>query len=326
MATINTWDNNVLAANVTFNGGTMNIGSDSTDNEIQIGTAANAGRTIIIGNATGSSSLAINCGTGGITIGTTANSHASTFGSTNSTSSTTIQSGTGGITLNSNGGGLSISGFTASTGTINIATDSTTSSLNIGTGAGAKTVQFGSSSDTANSAIALQYGTGGFTMASASGNVMQATSAGYIIYYLNSAVGAYQANNVTNVTGDGAVYTVGNTAYTVEFDRNSNFNTDGTFTAPVTGVYHFGICSELSNCTAAQTVALILVTSARNYVAYKGRAAASTAFPTGGLTTLANMTAADTAYMTITATGESSNKNTLNTSLGVTSFTVHLAC
>ena len=61
MATNNAFDNKVLAANVTFNGGTMNIGSDATDNAINIGTAANAGRTTTIGYTTGTSTLAEKC-------------------------------------------------------------------------------------------------------------------------------------------------------------------------------------------------------------------------------------------------------------------------
>lgn len=44
MPTINPWGNQVLAAGVTFNGGTMAIGTDATDNAINIGTVANAGR------------------------------------------------------------------------------------------------------------------------------------------------------------------------------------------------------------------------------------------------------------------------------------------
>lgn len=62
MATINDWNNQVLAANVLFQGGTMNIGNDSTTYAINIGTAANAGRLTTIGNATGASGLVLTSG------------------------------------------------------------------------------------------------------------------------------------------------------------------------------------------------------------------------------------------------------------------------
>lgn len=43
-----------------------------------------------------------------------------------------------------------------------------------------------------------------------------------------------------NRTGAGAIYVIGtNTAYTERFDQNSDFNTNGTFTAPVDGRYRF---------------------------------------------------------------------------------------
>ena len=68
MATINSWNNQVLAANVTFNGGYHYIGTDALDNAINIGTAANAGRTITIGNTTGTSTLNFASGSGHINI------------------------------------------------------------------------------------------------------------------------------------------------------------------------------------------------------------------------------------------------------------------
>lgn len=68
MATNNAWNNKVLAANVIFNGGTVNVGSDATDNDINIGTAASAGRAVTIGSTTGTSSLDLRCGTSGIAL------------------------------------------------------------------------------------------------------------------------------------------------------------------------------------------------------------------------------------------------------------------
>jgi len=73
MATNNNWNNSITDANVTFTGGTMDIGTDSTDNAINIGTAASAGRTTTLGNTTGTSTTAINSGSGGIALTTGTN-------------------------------------------------------------------------------------------------------------------------------------------------------------------------------------------------------------------------------------------------------------
>lgn len=70
MATINSWNNQVEAANVLYQGGTMNIGNDSTDNGINIGTAASSGRVVTLGNATGTSGLALTSGSGNIAMNT----------------------------------------------------------------------------------------------------------------------------------------------------------------------------------------------------------------------------------------------------------------
>jgi hypothetical protein len=67
MPTNNTWNNAVTAANVTFSGGTMDIGADATSGAINIGTGA-AARTTTIGNTSGASVLALKCGTGDFTL------------------------------------------------------------------------------------------------------------------------------------------------------------------------------------------------------------------------------------------------------------------
>ena len=73
MATKNAWNEQVTDANVTFTGGTMSIGTDATDNAINIATSANAGRACSLGNTTGTSSLSLSAGTGGVSITTAAN-------------------------------------------------------------------------------------------------------------------------------------------------------------------------------------------------------------------------------------------------------------
>jgi len=62
MATINSWNNDIEVAGTTINAGntgSINIGSDGHDDQINIGTAASTGRNIIIGNNTGTTQTTI---------------------------------------------------------------------------------------------------------------------------------------------------------------------------------------------------------------------------------------------------------------------------
>ena len=48
---------------------------------------------------------------------------------------------------------------------------------------------------------------------------------------------AYLASSDTNATGTGTIYKIGTQALTEVFDQNGDMNTNGTFTAPITGRY-----------------------------------------------------------------------------------------
>ena len=99
MPTLNSWGNSVSAANVAFTGGTFAAGNDATDNAISIGTAANAGRTVTIGNGTAASSVVINCGTGALNIGANAIARTTTLGCTTGAGVLALKYGTGDFTL-----------------------------------------------------------------------------------------------------------------------------------------------------------------------------------------------------------------------------------
>lgn len=68
MATKNSWNNTITDANVVLNGGTVSIGTDSANNDIDIGTVSSAGRIIDIGNTTGTTALNLSCGTGDFSL------------------------------------------------------------------------------------------------------------------------------------------------------------------------------------------------------------------------------------------------------------------
>ena len=118
-----------------------------------INSTTNSG-TISIGNSL-SGAVAIDCGTAGISVGTTANAHSSTFGSTNSTSATTIQSGTGALNVTSTNGALTIN---SGTGVLALSNDASNTTVNLATGAAVKSVQLGSTNTT--SSLVLRSGTG----------------------------------------------------------------------------------------------------------------------------------------------------------------------
>lgn len=324
MATINSWNNSVLAANVTFNGGTMSIGTDSTDNAINIGTAANAGRTVTIGNGTGTSTVVIACGTGGITVGTTANTHNSTLGSTSSTSSTTVQSGSGTLSLTATNGAITIN---SGTGTVSVGSDATNATYNFATGAGAKVITLGSTNGA--SSLALKTGTADFSLASATGTIMSALDTGEITYPLQSAFLGYLGSNVNNVIGASGTFDLGSTtALTVVFDQNNDFNSNGIFTAPVTGVYRLTTSIGVTGCTSATNLVVRIITTSVTYTLNFTRPSSS-ADLNNVFSLLTQMTAADTAKVQIQGSGEASDSDdALGSSGGVnpTYFCGYLTC
>lgn len=132
------------------------------------------------------------------------------------------------------------------------------------------------------------------------------TTAGIITYPLQVAFLAYLASTANNKTGNGTAYTLGTDALTKIFDQGSNFNTNGTFTSPVTARYNLGSSIMVTGCTIASTFTNWIQTSNRNYYNYFVRAAGA-----GNMTmknnVLADMDAADTAVVNITVTGEAAD-------------------
>lgn len=287
--------------------GTVSLNATGTGTT-NIGATSNSG-TISIGN-TSSGAITIDCGTAGITVGATANAHTSTFGSINTTSATTVQSGSGALNVTSSGGALTIN---SSTGALSVSSDAAATTVNLATGAGAKTVTMGSTNT--SSSLALRYGTSDFSLASATGNVMISQDTGEINYPLQSCFVANQPTDQTNATGNNALYTLGSgVALTIQVDQNSDMNTNGTFTAPVTGNYLMGSRFTISNVTIG-TGFVQRISSAGsatvNY-AYSFQRAAGT--QNAGLTMvqLVPLVAGDTCTTSIQDSGEAGNTQTVN--------------
>lgn len=183
----------------------------------------------------------------------------------------------------------------------NISTAATAGTVNIATGAAAKTVTLGSTNTT--SKLDLKFGTADFSIASATGTVMSILDTGEVTKPLQSAFLAWRTN-ISNVTGDSTVYKI---VYDNEiFDQNSDFNTStGEFTASVTGRYYFGATSAITGGTTHNNAYVQLVTSNRSNLSPNFNPNSQFL---GGQTTLFNtffvdMDAGDTAYVNIQLNG-----------------------
>jgi hypothetical protein len=141
------------------------------------------------------------------------------------------------------------------------------------------------------------------------------------------AFSAFLPSTVTNVTGAGAAFVIGTgTALTEIFDQASNFNTNGTFIAPVTGRYQFNAVVYCTGATVATTFLLEIVTNARTYQ-YEFNRAASAAPQSCTLSVLADMAATNTATVRITVSGEAGNTvDILGSANYPTGFSGFLVC
>ena len=307
--------NSTSATTVQSGSGALNI---TSTNGIQTHNSGTGAMNI----STDASATTVSIGTGGAVKGVT-------LGSTNSTSATTVQSGSGALNVTATNGAITVN---SGTGTIAVSSDATATTVNLGTGAGAKLVTVGSTNGA--SSLALKTGTADFTLASATGTIMSALDTGEITYPLQTAFLAVLGSADTSVTGNGATYTVGtNVALTKIFDQNSDFNTNGTFTAPVTGRYFLSNTVGWASITALMTTYNNnIVTSNRTYKMI-GCSAGATMSAAGIIgwssTTLSDMDAADTATVSVIITGGAGNTAGISgTSAGTerTFISGYLAC
>jgi len=158
------------------------------------------------------------------------------------------------------------------------------------------------------------------------------SAAGERIMPLQPAVLAYLPSDDNNVTGNGATWTLGSTtALTEIFDQSGDFNTNGTFTAPVTGRYYIHVEMRTDDVTAAMTTGSIqIVTSNRTYTTsyINPGAAMDTALNISfAATAIADMDATDTATTTITLSNGAGNTAAVDGGAGITTFlNIFLLC
>lgn len=332
---------------VTTGTGAINIGADAVAHTVTIGNVTGA-TAVNVNTGTGGSTytttngtFALNTGTGAINVGTDAAAKTLTIGNITGATAVNINTGTGGSAITTTNGTL---GLITGTGAINIGADAAaktitigngtgatsvvvdcgTGALNLGTNAVARTTTLGNT--TGASALALQCGTGDFSLASATGNIMLSQDTGETTFPLQSAFLAYLGSFDNNVTGNGAIYTLGTvTALTEVFDQNSDFNVNGTFTAPVTGRYHLNVNITYGGTTNATAGQIGLVTSNRSYYVIIRDPAGVNATPM--ISHLCDMDAADTATATLSCSGEAGNTDDVTGQANLfTAFSGYLEC
>ena len=212
------------------------------------------------------------------------------------------------------------------TNAINIASDASANSVNVGTGGAAKVVTVGSTNGA--SSLALQCGTADFTLASNTGTLMSALDTGEITMPLQPAFLALSADDA-DVTGNGTIYYLGtNTAMTEVFDQNSDFNTNGTFTAPVTGRYCFHANVAILSYAGATSLQFMLATSNRSYRLSKFLPDDGASQDCVSGSAFADMDASDTARVSVQVSGVGADTTDLNGdgTQAYTSFSGYLVC
>jgi hypothetical protein len=151
--------------------------------------------------------------------------------------------------------------------------------------------------DTTNMTINSDDASGVLTLQTNSNTALYIDSTGAITKPLQPAFLAI-SNAENNVTGNGTVYTM-LWAKSEPIDQNADF-ASGTFTAPVTGTYMFGVNMQMNSMSGLSYSTLKLVTSNREYNRAGG------VYVDGSnlvLAQYADMDASDTAYVTIQVGG-----------------------
>ena len=139
---------------------------------------------------------------------------------------------------------------------------------------------------------------------------------------------AYLGSNDLNVTGNGAIYTLGAvTALTEVYDQSNNFNTNGTFTAPKSGRYHFAAAIRVFGTGGLATGYQIRFnTTGGLIIGGQGVPSLGSGYFTATCSAYINMTTADTCTLQIQLSGMAGDTADINGDISVTYFGGTLVC
>jgi len=125
------------------------------------------------------------------------------------------------------------------------------------------------------------------------------------------AFSAYLPTDDANVTGDATFYVIGSvTAVTKIFDNTNSLNTNGTFTAPVTGKYFLRMTSQLNTITTSTNLQARIICTSQSF---QGVLVNPLGIVLGGslivtADAIVSMTAGDTATFNVLAAGGAGTK------------------
>jgi hypothetical protein len=95
--------------------------------------------------------------------------------------------------------------------------------------------------------------------------IWNSTTAGIITMPLQPQFSFYLASNAINVTGDATSYALGTDVLTLDYQRGSGMAANGTFTAPVAGIYVFILTVTLTGIGTQTSMNLSVTTSGGTY-------------------------------------------------------------
>lgn len=158
-------------------------------------------------------------------------------------------------------------------------------------------------------------------------NLWTMTSAGERTMPLQPAFLSYLNSGDANVTGDGTAYTLGGTtALTEAFDQGGDITTGGTFTSPVTGRYYLGSNFLMQGLTNGTNIVNSRINTSNATYNLNNDADTFTGNNQYEMVTFADMDAADTATITLLASGGGKTVDIYGGSDRRTSFWGWLVC
>jgi len=161
-------------------------------------------------------------------------------------------------------------------------------------------------------------------------NYFKITRNGEITKPSQPAFLAYLGTTDSNATGDGTSFKLGSgNALTEVFDQNSDFNTNGTFTAPITGRYMFTASARFDDVTSSHNTTYIQINTSNGTYTQLLLNGGSVTIPGDVLIqpcmAFVDMDASDTADIQIIANGSTKTVDIVSLGRG-TFFAGYLVC